>query len=552
MKLFHYLLFPIYLIVLTACKGESEVDIERPTRFLEQGKVSIDVPKYFINDQPAQVKIILIGNKDYAVSGDLYVMGNGIERKVNASKIYLNAVESQATLTFRPDLENPQLIPTPITLEFRSKDSDRYSIRTTSLATPTYSNILNGGIPQTIQAGDEVFLNVATNKLMEDRVGGAINFTWRQLEGPSVQLNNASNKIAKFIAPEVSEITKLRFSVSSLVVDANSSAVVEKIVFVVPSKLWVKAIKTFDHGAIVVREDGSVVLPVTRPEAVYTYKLTRPLNDIKNMATLDPQRLLILYKDKTVDLVVFGNDGVPTLPYRTMPKAPILPYTYYSAHYFYTANNIEDINGLDHKGVWRAQIEWEPGVNVDKYFDVGANEGTETISRVRSYSPTLSDTSLLRVKFIRLADFFSIEKVAQYSEGLFSTPDSDMIGYLLLDNTPGVLSIDYASAGSDYNELLSKSPFQTTRFTDIQPIGSATDKKIFLLEENGVVSSYRKGSWEVYPFLHDIADLGALAVSNNGTASIWQDYDDVYFSLRPYRVGEIPSPYNISSVYLNH
>ncbi|MEY4588743.1 MAG: hypothetical protein RL497_819 [Pseudomonadota bacterium] len=537
-----FLIADIYLIALTACKAAPQ---DETPKYL----ITIETPQYLIAGEQAEITVTLTGEENAQVSGDLYLRINGAERILTT--INLTSASPKSTGSYFIDLNGAHPNPAKATIEFREREHNgplqniKTTARQSNKAVEIYWNTIDAGFTQTIPSGVEFTINLKADNALENNIGGVADFTWEQLEGPPVQLTHTSNHDVTFTSPNVSEITQLRFLAKKQNNKIGVSTSVEKIIYIVPPQLWVKAIKTFDQGSLLVREDNSVIRTIGA--GGFHYKITRPLNEIKNMLSPDYSRLLILYTDKTLDLVVFDNDGNPTLPYSDTPKSPILPYTYYTEKYFYSANNIENINAVDHNGLWEAEVQWQPGINVDKYYTLGAEKGEYTTIFNGSYSPKLSDTGLLQGIFSYYDDRkvpFSIKNVAQFSDGYYYN-HANVIGYLSSDGTPAFMRVQSAEKSTAqatphlilHTETMSKSPFQRSGFVDIQ----IADEAFFLLEENGHVSSYQNGVWGEYPYLHNIAHLDVLlAVTKDGAAVFW------HRSNGSFTQGDIPSPYNIN------
>jgi len=82
------------------------------------------------------------------------------------------------------------------------------SINTNSTSPSNRIPIANAGIPQEVNEGDIVLLNGSQSY---DPDNDSISYSWTQLEGPNVTLDNATTKFISFFAPNVSSDTLLKF-----------------------------------------------------------------------------------------------------------------------------------------------------------------------------------------------------------------------------------------------------------------------------------------------------------------------------------------------------
>ena len=118
-----------------------------------------------------------------------------------------NATSANANFT-APNVNND----TDLTFRFTATDndgltsSDTVTIEVTNLANqpPT----ANAGVDQTVVSGTAVALNGSGS----DSDGTIVSYSWQQISGPTVTLNNANTANASFSAPSVSTQTNLVFS----------------------------------------------------------------------------------------------------------------------------------------------------------------------------------------------------------------------------------------------------------------------------------------------------------------------------------------------------
>jgi hypothetical protein len=568
MKIFFYhIIIGLCVFGLSSCaQPTQEPDLpNRPAEALATGNVTIEMPRYIIAGQPNQIKLRIIGAKTYAVHGDLllsdlpYSEGQIRESRLNDATIFLSAETPEAIINFTPSFSAAPNESYGVTAKFKGNDSDNFMLTTVSQVTPKYAYILDVGMAETIKANSDRQLNVKTNKLLETQVGNFSNFVWTQTDGPQVQLTKTSDRDLHFIAPDVSEITKLRFRVDVDVNNVNEKGTAEKLIYVVPTNNWIKVAKTFDDGAIVVREDGSAIASSEiTPQQWLVYSLTRPLDEIKDMIkftehhiTNSADVLLILYVDGTLDVVEFDTNGIPEVKFGDIPRAPLDIKNGLSTQVsVYRGNNLKAIKRLGN--VWEVQSQEDQFYRLDYDQIVFASPERAALS--------LSEEGILTGSTSTPQSYgapFSVANVRQYSEPHYSLLGNSVFAYLFADNSAGYLRGEVTSAAalaqdpslsvvSIHYETISKSPYQLTPFIDISVFGKYDE--IYLLEQNGSVSSFHKGAWNDLPYFHNIAELGTVAVSNDGTAIVWQNATWSVLSVigKVYK-GVIPSPFNVKA-----
>lgn len=569
MKIFFYhIIIGLYVFGLSSCSQPApEPDLpNRPAEALATGNVTIEMPKYIIAGQPNQIKLRIIGTKTYAVQGNLllsdlpYYEGQINESRLNDATIFLSAESPEAIINFTPSFSAAPNESYGVIAKFKGNDSDNFLLTAVSQLTPKYAQILDVGMAETIKANTDQQLNVKTNGLLELQVGNFSNFVWMQIEGPQVQLTKTSDRDVHFIAPDVSEITKLRFRVNADVNNVNEKGTAEKLIYVVPTNNWIKVAKTFDDGAIVVREDGSAITSSDiTPEQWNVYSLTRPLDEIKDMIKFTEHYiinsadvLLILYVDGTLDVVEFDTNGMPEVKFGDIPRAPLEVKNGLSSQVsVYRGNNLKAIKRLGN--VWEVQSQEDQyyRLDYDQIVVVSATGSALSLAEGGILTGSISTPQTYGAPF-------SVANVRQYSEPHYSSLGNSVFAYLFTDNTPGYLRGEVTSAAalaqdpslsivSIHYETMSKSPYQLTPFIDISVFGKYDE--IYLLEQNGSVSSFHNGAWNELPYFHNIAELGAIAVSNDGTAIVWQNATWYVSSVigKVYK-GEIPSPFNLKAI----
>lgn len=561
---------------LTACQPDNSLPTltERPPELLKTAHVEIEMPPYLVFGQKAQIKLKLIAPKEYHITGDLYINDLPINGSNSSFHIGLNAQTSERIVEYTPDFRSAEFAKIDIKAKFKGNDSDNYTATTYSQVTPLYMHTLYAGPAQTIKAGSQEQLNVKTNPLLEQQIGEFGNFTWQQVEGPTVQLTKKSARDTEFTAPEVSNVTKLRFSITASTEGGNTTLKEEKVVYVVPSNRWLKTIKTFDQDLIAVREDGSVVVIPWRWDDYKRYQLSEKVEEISDIiANYSATGLIVLYKNGTVKFIKLD----PTLNIQTTinddnPKVPINNENYTTDGIFFRANNIKElVKAEGYDSVYVKTFE-------DQYFllEYGLRElADKTYEDFATLKPApgvlpnfhflefrLSGTGELNGFFYNsYTDFkittpFSMINVQQFSPRRPIGNGKALVGYLLKDNSAGFLSATRRTTISGQNpdestlpirnEIMKKSPFQTSAFVDILPFGE--QEEIFLLEANGNVSSYYEGIWEDYSYLKNITEIGAMAIRKDGTSLLWTELNESpepYNHVAKIRRGMHPNPANI-------
>lgn len=566
---------------LTACQPDNSLPAltERPPELLKTAHVEIEMPRYLVFGQIAQIKLKLIAPKDYRITGDLYINDVSINGFNSSNHIWLDAQTSERIVEYTPDFRSAEFAKVDIKAKFKGNDSDNYTATTYSQVTPLYMHTLYAGPAQTIKAGTQEQLNVKANRLLEEQIGDFSNFTWKQVEGPTVQLIKKSDRDVEFTAPEVNEVTKLRFSITSSIEGGNTTHEAEKVVYVVPSNLWLRTIKTFQQNLIAVREDGSAVVIPWQWGGYNRYQLSEKIEEISDIiADYSATRMIVLYKNGTVKFIKLDpTANIQTTIKDDSPKEPITNKNYSIDGIFFRANNIKEIvmaEGYD--SVYVKTFD-------DQYFvlDYGMRELADktyedfaTLKQAPGVYPyfhffefSLSDSGELNGLFFNsFTDTKITTPFSMLNVGLFSPLrplpyDKALFGYLLKDNSPGFLSAIRRTTTSGQkpdesplpirNEMMKKSPFQTSPFVDVLPFGR--HEEIYLLEANGNVSSYREGIWEDYPYLKNISEIGAMAIRKDGTSILWAEPDQSLHSntyVAKIRRGVDPNPANIKGADL--
>lgn len=132
-----------------------------------------------------------------------------------------------------------------------------------SLTIPVYEQPLHVGQALTLQQGAEVNLTMVLDEAFQQEVSGAFDtLLWTQVEGPEVVLQDPATAVASFTAPEVSEVTRLRFTAQAHASATDIGFDREKVIYIVPEDEWVDvvAIHNSEKLRAVLRTDGSLLL----------------------------------------------------------------------------------------------------------------------------------------------------------------------------------------------------------------------------------------------------------------------------------------------------
>ncbi|MFO1369387.1 MAG: hypothetical protein U1F46_10360 [Marinagarivorans sp.] len=528
-----------WALLLTACKGEPKEVVDIPFDPPAPGLIAIEAPKYFVMGEPTEIKLHLSGPESFSATGDLYFYTDNASnsfQKINLNPLKLDPTSPQVVIPIEaPPLASAQAA-VAIRIKFVWNDNNNYSRQTVSEARIIYPTALTAGPTETIKGGAEKILSASQNTLLEAIEAGGAEFSWQQNEGPAVTLTQLSGRAVQFTAPMVTEVTKLRFTVTRTIKNTRISNQAEKVLFIIPSSQWAKIIKTFDNDTIIVRDDNIAIVNPKPRKLGFAFKLHRPLAEIKDMAYLGDGRVISLYLDGTLDLLTLNSNGTYRLPYKDQTKSPILPGTYYTERYFYTANNIERINGLNHDGIWEAKIRWQPGTLSDSFYTIGARDGEYTTISDYGVSPELSWSGQLSGKLqykrsINSFDYidstsFSLSDVKAYGFAANGKISPSKIGYVLNSGLPGIIEYGMDSTNAVQpivrNTILESIPFDYGLIAIHLFQGD-----IYLLDERGQVGRYHDKKWEPIDYLRDITHLGdEFFIDKDGTGGIlWNDLD---------------------------
>lgn len=529
------------------------------------------MPDYLIYGQKAQIKLKLIAPKDYSISGNILLENGTASGFNNQYNLRLDAQTPELTVEYTPDLTSAEFGKADIKTKFIGNDSDNYSATTYSKPTPIYMRTLYAGPAQTIKSGSQEQLNAKVNQYLENQIGKLSNFSWQQLEGPTVQLTRITDRDVEFTAPEVSDVTKLRFSITASAEKHNSPFTEEKVVYVVPSDRWLKTVRTFQQDAIALREDGTAVAMTWRGSNYFVYQLPDNIEDISTIvADYSPSTIIVLHKNGTLKFITQHPYGGNQKTIKDeLPKEPVTTENYTTKGIIFRANNIKEIVKAEGGGTFiktfdnqKYYLDYSVYQSIEHtYSEANLIKATNTKPLIDFYDFNLSGDNELTGKFFNypvnssIITEFSLQNVALFSPIQPGLSERAFFAYLLTDNTPGFFSATRKAAiwGQEpdpsplpiRNELIENSPFQSTPFVDVLPLG--LHEEIYLLEANGNVSSYCNGTWENYPYFKNISEIGAMALRKDGTSILWVDpypFGSATY-LAKIRSGEYPNPANI-------
>ena len=543
-----------WALLLTACEGEPKEVVDVPVDPPAQGKLTIEAPKYFVIGEPAEIKLLLSGPESFSATGDLYFYTEyeaNSAQKINVTPIKLDSSSAQAVIP----IENPPLASAEravsVRIKFVWKDNNNYNRQTVSEVKVVHTNALTAGPTETIREGAEKILSASQNTLLESIDAEGAEFNWQQMEGPAVTLTQLSDRAVQFTAPLATEVTKLTFTVTRTIKNTAIRTQADKVIFIIPSKQWAKIVKTYDNDSIIVRDDNIAILYPKPQDAGLAFKLHRPLAEIKDMAYLGNGKVINLNFDGTLDLLTLNNNDTYSLPYKDQVKSPILPGTYYTERNFYTANNIERIDGLNHDGIWEAKIRWQPGVLVDAFYTIGARGGDYTTISDYGRLPELTSSGQLsgRLQYKRQTNYidstsFSLNDIKTYDVAASGSISPSKIFYILDNGLPGFIEYGIDGINSNQptirNELLEQIP-AGLRFIAIH----IYQNNIYLIDEHGRLSRYSNKKWEPINYLRDITHVGEeYIIDKDGTAGIlWNDLD-----LSDYDQKSEPSLKNLKNI----
>lgn len=567
----------LYGFGLTACQppGPPPPLPERPAELLKIARVEIEMPDYMVFGQKTQIKLKMIAPEGYSITGGISLEDGTAGGFDNNYNLQLDTKTPERVVEYTPDLTTAEYGKIDLKTKFVGNDSENYSATTYSKSIPLYMRTIYAGPAQTIKSGTQERLNVKANQLLENQIGKLRNFTWEQLEGPMVELTKISEQDAEFTAPEVSNVTKIRFSIRASTDGGSHTLEEEKVFYIVPSNLWLKTVRTFQHDPIALREDGSaVVMSWSSISEYFVYQLQDQIEEIRNIIVgYSPSTIIVLNKNGTVKFITldpYGNNQKTIKD--DLPKEPITKENYSTDGIIFRANNIKEIFYVEAGGTYiktfdNQQFNLDYSVYQtaeDTYSKASLNTITGGRNSFYFYDIALSETGELNGLFFNyptnseITTPFSMQNVAKFSPRHPIPFDRALFGYLLNDNTPGFLSATRkptiwgvepdTSPLPIRNELLKKSPFQSSPFVDVLPLGR--HEEIYLLEDNGNVSSYHEGAWEDHTYLKNIGEIGAMAVRKDGTSIIWADpYQSPYSNsyLAKIRNGLNPNPANIKA-----
>jgi hypothetical protein len=487
--------------------------------------VAIETPKYFIVGKPAMIKFKLIGDKSKSVEGKATINydRDGAEIK---SEIMLTADRPELMIEYtpKPYYESPYA-----QVKFDGRSTENMEIHSDSLK-PLLDPKLSLGSSNTIKSGTSKRLDLTYSTAFEQAIETNVHFTWTQTQGPQVNLKPTSGNSVEFSAPIVTENTVLTFAADYTYYDKNLQSLIsvqgEKTVHIIPDNSWVKILKSFDGGAALVREDNTVLFDFA-DDTFERYTLTKPLESIKDMLVIRKYSALILYRDGTVDVIVFN--GGPKLPYAESPKTTVKPGTLNKAGSFYTANNIV---GIGHYGeyAWVAAVKWEPGVTAPSIFVLGGDpEQTASPAQlVPTY--TLNENGVLSGWIGYNFNFipFTVNDATTIGDNFHlnvPNPSGKTIAFISKANEPELLTVKPVNEANPLEDRLGrtalpKSPLQSSEFVAIHLKRQKEANEIFLVEKNGLVTLY-DGAWKTVPFLEAMQDLGNPSITKDGTALVW-------------------------------
>lgn len=533
-----------WVLLLSACKAEPD---NRPPH--ANISIQIEAPDHFFAGQKTEIKLTLLGSDPYSINGRLNYYF--IDGPYYSAPVTLSSTLPQASVSISIPLSDVTTGKKPIKLFFSGNGSDTYAYTTEQQLIDVYAGMISQGPSETIKAGSVNTLTAAKNVTLERALDLKIETSWAQLSGVKVALTPISDRAVEFTAPEVNEITQLRFSLTGAVDGTTPSEAKEKNVFIIPADQWVGIIKTFDDDSIIVREDYTALIIQGDQASKSLFKLPRPLGEIKDMAYLGANKVVILYPDGTVDLLVLNSDGTYSLPYESIAKSPILPSTYYTERYFFTANNIESINGLNHDGIWEAEIRWEPGTKVDSFYTLGARNGEYTTISNYGVSPALNSAGQLSGKLQNRkynhhyeSIGFLLNNIKAFGSSQYGARSASIIGYIQENGVPGF--IEYAADAVNpaeltvRNVLLDQIPLQP-RIAAIRPL----QDYLYLIDEKGHLSRYHEKTWEPVDYWQNLIYISdKLVISQDGTGSIfWHDTQMI-----DYVQQDAPSTFNLKTL----
>lgn len=251
-----YFTFSLLVGLLTACGSDNppvgDADPDTNPSLI----VSLTAPDYLISGSTYPLSAQVPEGTDLvegrwqrrAESGEYYSLSNQSEN------VHLNeSFSPQKTYQTHNEVAR---------LRFTAQDASGQTA-SLDLELPIYEQPLHVGQALTLKQGSQVRLAMALDDAFQQAVSGEFDtLLWTQVEGPEVALQDPATSVASFTAPDVNEVTRLRFMAQARASATDIGFDAEKVIYIVPEADWVDVVAIHNSSQLraVLRADGSLLL----------------------------------------------------------------------------------------------------------------------------------------------------------------------------------------------------------------------------------------------------------------------------------------------------
>lgn len=506
-----YFAISLLLGLLTAC-GSENPPVDDPDPDTNPSLiVSLTAPNYLISGTTQPLLAEVSEGTDLVEGRWQRLTESGEYRNLSfqSESVYLNEpFNPQKTYQTHNEVAQLRFLAQDASGETASQD----------LELPIYEQPLHVGQALTLKQGSQVRLTMALDDAFQQAVSGEFDtLLWTQVEGPQVALQDPATPVASFTAPEVNEVTRLRFMAQARASATDIGFDAEKVIYIVPEADWVDvvAIHNSDQLRAVLRADGSLLL-----YGVERAPHTRVLHlDIATDAVKDINGSI------SSVFALFEDGTARTLYMRTVNDSD-------------SPDPLDEITDIQAIGGTRYQDARTRSFYLLSDGNLYGMEGSTT-HRGENVTGILSNLVSLQFKtngeIVESSGDVLVEQVRKASGA------SNRIAYILQDGTIGhtdlIFPDDHFPKKADYADI---------------EFSSLWCDQLFVIRVDGGVEALTPNAHPLSPDVVDIQTLRAgcsvnMALKQDGTALMWLGaFDsDVPEGFRDFVAGDEPAPWNL-------